>query len=1107
MKKKCNSSGLVKIRPRKTLLIMKFLCFFFLLSVSVSAASYSQGTKFTLTLENVALTDVFSTIRKSSEYTFIYNMDDVRNIRVKSIDVKDATVQEILDVVLRNTGFAYKIEDHVVVIQPRDTKEKKNFVRVKGWVHDKKKEPMPGVTVRLVGVSLGTSTNPTGWFAIDLPVLKGELEFSFVGYKKHRVHFTEKTDTLRIVMEEDLQQVDEVVVTGIFNKPKESFTGAVTSVSREELKAKYSRNMLQTLANIDPSFRIIQNNEAGSDPNHLPEIQLRGASTLSTVSDLQLANRASLNYPLFILDGFEVSLERVMDLNESEVENITLLKDAGATSLYGSRGANGVVVITTTRPTAGKLRVSYNGSLRLEMTDFSSYDRTTAREKFELEKRNGVWDDEAYSEMYDEIQAAIDRGENYNWLKVPVRTGVGQVHRLNFIGGVDEWRFRFDLSYDSNVGVMKGSERNNYNGTLEVNYQTDKWFVMQSFSVGVNTSSDSPYGSFSLYADMNRYWNPFDEEGKPVEYYYHPLSYNTIDNPLYDWSVGKWNEAKYSSFRSNTSIRYTIVPGFQLVGSVGLSRQISQRNTFIPPSHKYYIGKELDQKGRYDRTDQTRDLWQTSLTVNYTETFNDKHMLTANLNGEVQEDVTDVVRWAATGFVNDAIDNIGTSLGYPDAWGTNGEEQKSRRISFRGSFNYYYDMRYFLDVSYSTDGSSSFGKDSRWGSFYSFGGGWNINNEHFFKEYLGFISDFRVRYSFGVSGNMGFSPQDAMGTYILNVNETYLSALGAQRGGVANPNLKWQNTYQHNVGVDLGFLSNRLQFQFNYFSKLTNNTVTDIFLPISHGDEKIKGNVGKIRNEGYDLNVTAYLIRNTSKGMMWSVTGRFNRLKNTLVKLSKGLKETLQYASKTMDSATTYYRYIEGHSMDAIFGLRSLGVDPQTGNRLYLTKDGGVSMHQDGEDLVYLGDRQPKVNGNISTSFSYKGMSLNVGFNVKWGGYQENFTELVKGENLSLLSNVDRRALKGRWEKPGDQTRYKKYGTRATYPCDMFVHKDNVFSCTNINLSYDFPRSICKKYLGMESLSISAYLSDIFYLSTIKRERGTDYPFSINPNFSISCSF
>ncbi len=370
MKKKCNSGGLMKIRLRKTLLVMKFLCFFFLLSVSVSAASYSQNARFTLALENVALTDVFSTIRKSSEFTFIYNMDDVRNIRVKSINVHEATIQEILDEVLRNTGFVYQIEDYVIVIQPQETKEEKKSLRLKGWVRDKKKEPLPGVTVRMVGVSLGTATNAQGWFAIDLPVTKGEVEFSFVGYKKQKIAFTEKTDTLQIVMEEDMHQVDEVVVTGIFNKPKESFTGAVTAISKEDIKMHYSRNILQTLANIDPSLRIMQDNKNGSNPNVLPEIQLRGASSILDITDLEnQTSRPEYNRPLFIMDGFEVDMERVMDLNENEIESITVLKDAGATSIYGSRGANGVIVITTMNFHPGKLKIMYEGRVNVQIPD------------------------------------------------------------------------------------------------------------------------------------------------------------------------------------------------------------------------------------------------------------------------------------------------------------------------------------------------------------------------------------------------------------------------------------------------------------------------------------------------------------------------------------------------------------------------------------------------------------------------------------------------------------------------------------------------------------------------------------------------------------------
>lgn len=1084
------------------------LCVCFVCTLSANVMSQQ---KLNMNLGETSLKMVFEEIRKQTNKIIIYNDDRLALNKKVIADFKNMELEQLLNKVLTGSGLTYKFVDDYIVLIPmtEGASDNKKVVRIKGWVHDKSKQPLPGVTVRMVGVSLGTATNAQGWFAMDLPVEKGKLEFSFVGYKKKVIDFTSKTDTLRIVMEEDMQLVDEVVITGIFNRPKESFTGAVTSVSKEEIKAKYSRNLLQTLSNIDPSFRIIQNNDAGSDPNHMPEIQLRGASTLSPVEDLQNANRAALNYPLFILDGFEVDLERVMDLNDNEVENITILKDAGATSLYGSRGANGVVVITTIRPDAGKLRVSYNGQVKVEIPDLSTYDLVSASEKLEFERKNGVWD--SMQEAYDQLKAIVDKGENYDWLSVPVRTGVGQTHRLNFMGGTEDWRFRFDLSYDVTKGVMKGSDRKNFNGTLEVDYMGgEKWMVIQMITVGVNKSENSPYGEFASYAQMNRYWNPYDDKGDIVYSYYHPLSQQEVYNPLYDKEVGCWNEANYTSLRSNTSVRYTIMPGWQVRGAFAISRKISRKDNFISPSHRSFAGKEQEQKGRYSRTDGVDDSWSTSVTMDYTNTFNEKHMLTVNLNGEIQEDGKDEVRWAATGFLTDKIDNLGMSLGYPVDWGTSGEESTSRRISLRGALNYYYDMRYFFDFSYSTDGSSSFGSESRWGSFWSVGGGWNVNNESFIKENLGWISDMRLRYSYGVSGNMGFSPADAMTVYRQNVNETYLAGVGVEMERFANPYLKWQNTYQHNTGFDLGFFNNRLSFQFNYYNKLTKNAIQDIHLPISHGFEHYKGNIGKIRNEGYELNVTAYPIRN--KDVNWSVTGRFNRQVNTIVALSEGFKERVKYDSKTMSGGQEYYRYIEGHSMDAIYGLRSIGVDPSTGYRMFLDKNGNITFKQNANDMVYLGDRQPKVNGSINTSFSYKGLSINVGFNVRWGAHQVNFTELMKGENLSLLYNVDKRALTQGWEKPGDQSRYKLYqvtsdGSRQyTYPCDMFIHKDNVFSCSNINVSYTLPRKWCQK-LGMESCSIRTNLSDIFYLSTIKRERGIDYPFSRNPNFSISCSF
>ena len=1124
MKKKCNSSSLMKIRLRKTLLAMKFLCFFFLLSVSVSAASYSQNAKFTISLNNVALTEVFSTIRANSEFTFIYNVDDVRNFRIKSINVHEATIQEILDEVLRNTGFVYKIEDHVVVIQPQDMKEKKKSVRVKGWVNDKSKQPLPGVTVRMVGVSLGTATNAQGWFAIDLPVEKGTLEFSFVGYKKKQIDFTEKTDTLRIVLEEDFQQVEEVVVTGIFNKPKESFTGAVTSVTKEDLKVNFSRNLIQTLANIDASLLIVQNNEMGSDPNTLPEIQLRGASTMLDISDLEnQKKRPEYNQPLFIMDGFEVDLERVMDLNQNDIENITILKDASATSLYGSRGANGVIVITTTLANAGSLTVSYEGRLNLQIPDFSTYDNLmTASEKFETEKLYGVWNNlnsylssgQKMEDAYKELEAAIADGVNYDWLKVPTRTGVGQNHVLRFMGSQENWNYMLSLAYDDTQGAMKKSDRKNFNGTMQLGYHKNKWNVRQSLAVGINKSQDSPYGQFYYYVQMNRYWEPYDENGKPVDYFYHPLStYGPIDNPLYDYAVGKWNKTKYTNLRSNTIIDFTFSENLKASATLGLNRKSKTSDTFTPPEHKYFqYVTEIEKKGSFARRESEETMWQVRLALNYNNIFSEKHMVTLWVSAELSETISDDVDWSATGYISSNVSHPGMSMSYPSTGGTSGSESTVRRASLIASANYYYDQRYFVDLSINYNGASSFGENNRFQYFYSLGAGWVVSNETFVKEHLPFINEMRFRYSFGVTGNMFVSPEKFLEVFNRNSSSTYLGGIAWTLSQFANSDLEQQNTYQHNAGLDVGLFNSRVSISLNYYNFLTNNTLTDMNLPISHGFDRVAGNVGKIRNEGLDGNVRVGLYRNTEKKIDWTLNASFSKRKNVVVKLSEGFKERISMHNKGMSTNTDLVRYQEGRSLEAIYGLRTVGVDPTSGQRVFLKKDGlTTTLEQNADDLVYLGDRQPKLNGTFSTSFFYGGFNMTIGFGVKWGGKSVNQTEMTKGENASLTYNLDRRMTKYSWKQVGDQARYKNkygdYGNLSTYICDAFIHKDNVFSCNNINLSYTFSQDWFKRATRLQSLSISASLSDIFYFSTIKRERGTSYPFSINPNFSISCTF
>ena len=1102
---------------------MRLLALFMLLGFcSVHAASHGQEAVVDLRMSGATLSEVFQQIERQTDYMFVYKIEDVRAVDRVDVNVSHAMVKDVLASCLQGTGLVYVFRDNVIVIQRADDEkpEVEKALTVKGWVQDEKKLPMPGVTVRVVGTSVGTATNEKGWFSIDLPISKGKLEFSFVGYKKQQVDFTEKTDTLRITMEEDAVDIDEVVVTGIFNKPKESFTGAVTAVTKEDLKVHYSRNIIQTLANIDPSLRIVQNNEMGSDPNTLPELRLRGTSTMLSIDELQAANSGDAvtdyNRPLFIMDGFEVDLERVMDMNENEIENITILKDASATSLYGSRGANGVIVITTTRFTSGALRVMYQGRINLQIPDLSTYDNLmTAEEKFEYEKEIGIWDSELYKEWYDEIEKNIADGVNYDWTKVPTRTGVGQYHILQVSGGQENWNYSLDLSYQSILGSIKESDRKNFNGTISLGYRNTKWNVWQSLSVASTNSQNSPYGDFSAYVAMNRYWEPYDENGEPIDYYYHPASaYYPIDNPLYDKSKGVWNKTRYVNLRSNTRVKYTFMEGFTAEATLGLTRRDQNGDSYYPPSHKNFEAvSELDQKGSFRRGERDIFEWQVRGVVNYTKTFCEKHMFTSGFSVEFNESTEDYMNWSARGFAADNIDHPGMSLSYPENSHVMGEKTKTRRAGFSVMLNYYYDSRYFVDGSFTYNGSSSFGSKSRFSPYYSVGAGWEVGNERFVQDNLPFVTQLKLRYSFGVVGNSSLTPSEYMEVFSRNSQDLYLNGVCWTLANFANPYLEQQNSFQHNAGFNMLLFNSRLQIDFNYYNFLTDNTLTDINLPVSHGFESIRGNMGKLRNEGFEWYVRLALLDNKERELRWYVNANITRQRNTIVELTDAFKEVLETMfTGAISNASEAILYQEGKSLDAIYGLYSLGIDPVSGQRVYRTHDGYSTLEQNADDLVYLGDSQPKFNTTFNTTFSWKGLGITLGFLAKWGGKQVNFTELNKGENVGLATNLDRRVTKYGWKRIGDNALYKnQWGETSrdiTTPINSdFVHKDNVFSCTNVNISYQVPGDWLKRHTGLESLSVSADLSDLFYLSTIERERGTAYPFSINPNFSISVSF
>ena len=372
-----------KILLRMRLCISLLLCF----TLGLSASTLAQQERVNLDLQKVSFKVLFSEIQKQTNLSFVFNTEQTEKLGAISVRAVNETVESVLRKVLVNTGMMFEFDGTLIIIRPEEPEKKEvTKIKVSGTVKDEKGESLPGVTILLKGTQIGSVTDFDGRFNFELPKQDSlVLVFSFIGYKQQEVRVkSNDTKPLSIVMHEDITEMDEVVVTGIYQRKKESFTGSTATFKKEELKMVGSQNLIQSLRTLDPSFAIMENNQFGSDPNRLPDIEIRGKTS---VIGLKEQFGTDPNQPLFILDGFETTLQVITDLNMERVESVTILKDAASTAIYGSKAANGVVVIETKKPEQGKFKISYVGDFSVSMPDLSDYNLMNAEEKLEYEVR------------------------------------------------------------------------------------------------------------------------------------------------------------------------------------------------------------------------------------------------------------------------------------------------------------------------------------------------------------------------------------------------------------------------------------------------------------------------------------------------------------------------------------------------------------------------------------------------------------------------------------------------------------------------------------------------------------------------------------------------
>ena len=698
MEKKSRTGDSVFLKLPRMFLIMKTVFISLVCTLNVQANVFSQHTKFDIAMKNVTVSEVLCYLEEISKYRFVYDSDAIDRMQRVDVEMKGTKLETVLESIFVKSGFSFVIEDGVVIIREAGKKQITAGIlpqsrKITGRVRDHGGHPLPGVTVVLKGTSVGVVTDVDGHFKMDLPAdHETVLVFSFVGMKTQEVYYKGEKE-LNVVMEEEVKQMDEVVVTGIFSKSKESYTGAVSVITEKELKSFGNRNILTTLRNIDPSFNILESNEWGSNPNRLPEVQIRGAANMPDIDQLQSDTKAELNTPLIIMNGFEITLERMMDLDDSEVETITLLKDASATAIYGSRGANGVIVITTKEPEPGKLRFAYTGSLNLEVPDLSDYDVLNAREKLDLELRSGYYDgvraeyEVQLKQKYNEILQQVERGVNTYWLSKPLRVGVGHRHNIKLEGGDPSFRYSATVQYNDVAGVMKESFRRTFNGGINLSYKTSDLIFRNQLTIGLNKAQESPYGTFDQYVKLNPYWTATDENGNVKRFFDEDYSYwggNNPANPLYNATLNTKETSDYTNITNNFSIEWKPVQEFTLRGTFGIYTQTNNSDKYLPPEHTAfadYADDDYFRRGTYDYTTSRSSRYNFSLTANYSKVFAEKHMIYAGLNMDLEDQKSQRYSFSVEGFPSGALDFLAVAMQYKENGKQGGSESKSRRLS------------------------------------------------------------------------------------------------------------------------------------------------------------------------------------------------------------------------------------------------------------------------------------------------------------------------------------------------------------------------------------------------------------------------------------------
>jgi TonB-linked SusC/RagA family outer membrane protein len=1093
---------------RKYLLIMKLI--FVLLTATflqVSAASLAQ--RITLTVKNTSLEDVFVKLRKQSNYNFLYDIDMLQQTHPVSISVHNASFNDVLEKCFEGQPVTYVIKNNTIVVRLRKTPadhpdDKKNDVTITGRVMDEKGQPLPGVTVKVKGSANGTVSGIDGRFSVRVANSNETLIFSFVGFLTEEIPLAGKT-ALDIVLKEKPSALNEVVVVGYGTQKRQDLTGSVSSISEKDIKSLPITSPDQALQGHAAGVQVVQNSSA---PGGSTTIRIRGGNSIQ-----------GGNEPLYVIDGIPVyndsgtsgaNLNGLSSVDPSDIQAIEILKDASATAIYGSRGANGVVIISTKRGKAGDTRVnfdSYYGSQKVRR----KYPLLNATEFAQLS--NEASTNDGGTPVYTPAQIAA-LGAGTDWQDQIFRTAPIQNYNLSINGGDEKTQFAISGNYFNQKGIVLNSDFNRASFRINLDRKISNKIKIGN-SVGLTRSksnrvaTDGSLGSpGQVIANALLISPTLPVRAPDGSYTLQNISGGQLtDNPVALAADSK-NLISLNRILGSVYGEYTITDNLKLKVLFGLDGSLQKLESYLPKS--VLSGFQLG--GMASISNSQSFTWLNENTLTYNKTFHEVHSLTLLGGYTMQANRYEYNYAASRNFINDNLGykNLGagsvnlTPASSVGTWGLS---------SFIARANYGYKSKYLLTITGRADGSSRFGANHRYGFFPSASAAWRLSEEGFVKNIKN-ISDFKIRASYGLTGNqegIGYYPSlSILSTQNYVFGTSLVNGIGPNQ--IANPDLKWESTAQTDLGLDIGFFNNRLSFTIDAYVKITSDLLLNVTIPGTSGYTSAIKNLGKVQNKGVEFLVNS---QNLTGNLTWSTGFNIAYNKNTVLDIGEASQIFAgQNANIGQNISTTIIKV--GQPLGSFYGYVTNGLfqtgdniaasaqpTAKPGDRKYKDLNGDNKI--DDNDRAILGYAQPKYIGGITNNVSFKGVDLSFFFQGVSGNSILNANRFEL-EYLSGSTNQSRDVL-NRWTPTNTNTDIPRASVNrpANRISSRQIENGSYLRLKNLQIGYNFSKVLLSKinirtlkvYISGENLitwtKYSGYDPEVSRFGQDNLSQGFDY--------------